>query len=106
MKTNNLINDNYGIDHSDFKRLIDVISSNKKISEAILFGSRAKGNYNKYSDIDIALKANDLTFDEQLEIKVMIEELMMPYYVDVLDYDKVQNPDLKDHINRVGIRII
>jgi len=99
-------NDTYGIDQSDFKRLIDVISSNNKVSEAILFGSRAKENYKNYSDVDIALKTNDLTFDELLDIKVMLEDLMLPYYIDVLDYDKIKNQNLKDHINRVGIRII
>jgi uncharacterized protein len=98
--------DIYGIDRSDLKRLIDVIYANKKITMAILFGSRAKKSFKKYSDIDIAIKANDLSINELLEIKVMIEDLMLPYDIDIVDYNRISNQALKDHINRVGLRIL
>jgi hypothetical protein len=36
-------------------------------------------------------------------LKTMLEDgLYLPYFYDVLDYSKISNPDLKEHIDRVG----
>ncbi len=45
----------YGLEVSDIDNIIAILIRNKKISEIVLFGSRAKGNYSNGSDIDLAI---------------------------------------------------
>lgn len=95
----------FGISSDDLDLIIKTICLNKKIEKIILFGSRAKGNYKKGSDIDIAIIAENLNFDELLMIKVNINELFLPYKIDIIDFNKLENQDLIKHIKRVGIKI-
>ena len=55
------------------------------------------------SDIDLALKGAQLNFSNILQLKSAIDELMLPYKVDLVIYETIQNKDLKEHIDRVGI---
>lgn len=77
------------------------IFKNYNIQKVIIFGSRAKGNYKPYSDIDLAF-IGDIDFDTKLEILEKIDDLLLPYKVDFIDFDKIKNINLKNHIKRVG----
>ena len=73
------------------------------ISQVIIYGSRAKEKYRKGSDIDLTLKTGGaFTHTELLRITGDLDDSDMPYFVDVSIYDKLSNPDLKAHIDRVG----
>ncbi len=76
--------------------------SNKKIETAIVYGSRAKGYFKPGSDIDITLKGNNIVFNDLINIYKMIDELNLPYKVDINIYNKIKEPSLIEHINRVG----
>ncbi|HPO63352.1 MAG TPA: nucleotidyltransferase domain-containing protein [Candidatus Kapabacteria bacterium] len=92
----------FGLKISDLNTIISVIKENNKITKIILFGSRAKGNFKNGSDIDLAIISENLSFDELLEIKVNLEELLLPYIFDLVDYNTITNEDLKQHIQRIG----
>jgi predicted nucleotidyltransferase len=94
--------DKFGIPSESFKMIISILKKNNKIKEIFLFGSRAKGNYKKGSDIDIAITADSLSLEELNQIRVEINNLALPYKVDVIDFNKISNNDLKEHILRVG----
>lgn len=91
-----------GIDREDIAAIVDKIKQNKKIKKIILFGSRAKGTFRKGSDIDIAVINDGLTLEELNQIRVDVEELILPFKIDIIDYNKIKNQDLKEHIERVG----
>ena len=56
----------------------------------ILFGSRARGDYNRVSDIDIGiLPKNSLERKKLVLLKEKIDNLNFPYTVDVVDLSKV-----------------
>ncbi len=56
----------------------------------ILFGSRARGDYNKVSDIDIGiLPENRLDRKKLVILKEKIDNLNFPYTVDVVDLSRV-----------------
>ena len=96
----------YGIPNEQWDIILDTLKSNEKISKIVLFGSRAKGNYKISSDIDIAIVTDgNLTFTELNKLKVNLDDLMLPYSVDLVEYNKIENADLIDHINRVGINL-
>ena len=95
----------YGLRHSDLKDMVAVFNKYPPIQEAILFGSRAKGTYKKGSDVDIALL---IVGDKNCKLLVsseLNEDTLMPYRFDILALNDVDNLELLDHINRVGVVI-
>ncbi len=92
---------NIGISTDDLNNILGILKKNQKISEVILFGSRAKGTYESGSDIDIALKGNNLVLNDILDISIALDELLLPYKFDLIIYDKEK--DLLEHISGTGI---
>lgn len=46
----------YGLDDNYFDKLTSVFPRHPEVESVVLYGSRAKGNYKPFSDIDITLK--------------------------------------------------
>lgn len=95
-------NNLFGLSEETIELILSTINKNKKVEKIVIFGSRAKGNFKKGSDIDLAIFAKDLNFNEFMKIKVDVGELMLPYSIDVVDYYNLENKELKEHILRVG----
>ena len=93
----------YGLPDRTLTTLDAIFRKYSGIRQAILYGSRAKGNYRKGSDIDMSLKTDE-SFNrrDMLRIGNDFDDSDMPYFVDVSVYEKISNPDLKAHIDRVG----
>lgn len=73
----------------DLKSLIIEIFKDENVI-VILFGSRARGDYSRVSDIDIGiLPENDLDKKKLVLLKEKIDDLNVPYTVDVVDLSKV-----------------
>lgn len=95
-----------GLHKQDLDLIISVIAKYPEIMEAVIFGSRAKGNFKNGSDIDIALKGNNLDLQLISTISFCLnEETNLPYKFDVLNFQNIKNAELTEHINRVGICI-
>jgi predicted nucleotidyltransferase len=93
---------NFGLSNEVISSLSRVFANKSKIEEVKIFGSRAKGNYHAGSDIDLSLKGKPITFETILPILNEIDKLELLYKIDVVNYDEITNPDVKEHINRVG----
>ena len=94
----------YGLKDRDFKYIIESIRTLSEITEVILFGSRAKGNFKTGSDVDIAIKGENITHSTITRFSYLLnEEKPLPYYFDIVHYEKINEPELKEHIDRVGI---
>jgi predicted nucleotidyltransferase len=94
----------FGLTATDLEAITTVLGSKPRVDKAIIFGSRAKGNHKPGSDVDIALKGNELTFDDVAGISYLLnEETSMPYKFDILNYHTIKEPELKAHIDRAGI---
>ena len=95
-----------GLRESDLKIILDLLQSEKAVEQAIVFGSRAKGNYRNGSDVDIALKGKNLDFRIVSHLSYLLnEETPLPYRFDLLNYQTLNNDALKEHIDRVGKEI-
>ncbi len=93
----------FGLLPSDISAIIGVLQKDAGVQQAIIFGSRAKGNYKQGSDVDIALFGDEKQSFNLSNIQYLLnEELPLPYKFDVLNYHTLSNPLLKEHINRVG----
>jgi uncharacterized protein len=96
----------FGLLESDLTSIVEVISSQQQVDQALIFGSRAKGNFRPGSDVDLALKGENLDFETVSIISYILnEETLMPYKFDVVNYYSIQEPELVLHIDRVGIEI-
>jgi len=82
--------------------LCGVFSNYPALDRAIVYGSRAKGNYRNGSDIDITLDGSALTYDDLLRIETALDDLMLPWCIDLSLLSHIDNPALLDHIARVG----
>ena len=80
---NKILWQQYGLSEINGKRIIDVLSRFSEVQEAVLFGSRAKGNYNRGSDIDIAVKGT-ISKDVLSALLVAFDETVLPYFVDIV----------------------
>lgn len=97
------MNDNsFGLESSELDRVVDIFKRHPRIEEAILYGSRAKWCPKRGSDIDIALKGECLDLKKLNEIILELDDLLLPYNIDIAIYGRINNPDLIQHIKRVG----
>ena len=92
----------FGLTPDDIKCINDALAKVTGIDKVIIFGSRALGTNKKGSDIDLALVGNSLTFDSLLEAYSRLEELGLLYKFDLQLFNKIKDPNVLDHINRVG----
>lgn len=95
----------YGLKDDVLESIINVFTKNFKIKKVLLYGSRAKGNYKNGSDIDLTLIGKDIDILELNNILLELDELYLPYSFDISIFEKIENKELIDHINRVGITI-
>jgi predicted nucleotidyltransferase len=91
----------YGLPERALLKINSVFSSHSAIEKAVLYGSRAKGTCKNGSDIDIALFGT-LSFQELLRIETELDDLLLPWMIDISLYDQIDNQSLREHIERVG----
>lgn len=92
----------YGLDQEDILRINRVFEKYEAIEKAVLYGSRAKATFRDNSDIDLTLKSKDITGNDQFMIEIELDDLLLPYKIDLSIYHRIKNQDLADHINRAG----
>lgn len=94
---------NSGLSETVKEKLIGVFKKYPEIEKVILYGSRAKGNYKPGSDIDLTVVSGSLSLTQLLKIETEIDDLLLPYKIDLSLFSHIDNPDLIAHINRVGV---
>ncbi|MFU8772262.1 MAG: nucleotidyltransferase domain-containing protein [Anaerolineales bacterium] len=93
----------YGLLRGTIKKICDILRCYPQVKKAVLYGSRAKGNYKTGSDIDLTLIGEDLSLDLLYKILRDIDELFLPYTVDLSIFKDIGDPDVIEHIQRVGV---
>jgi len=92
----------FGLKQEDIDEINAVFAAYKPIESVCIYGSRAKGNYKAGSDIDLTIIEDFLTFSEFLELENQLDDLLLPYKIDLSQKRKITNVDLISHIDRVG----
>lgn len=91
-----------GLSKQTIDALCGVFVRHQAVEQVILYGSRAKGTFRPGSDIDLTIKGA-LAFPELLQIESEIDDLLLPYKLDLSLLNQIENPDLLAHIERVGV---
>ena len=92
----------FGLKDSVVRKMQRVFSNYPEILEVVLYGSRAAGNFRPGSDIDLTLKGEILDLKQQNAIENDLDDLLLPYEIDLSIYQQIDNPQLLEHIKRVG----
>lgn len=91
----------YGLKEEVVARINSIFAAQPDIERVILYGSRAMGNY-RDADIDLTLVGERLSLQQLLRIENDLDDLMLPYKIDLSVFHALDSPDLIDHIRRVG----
>jgi predicted nucleotidyltransferase len=96
----------YGLNIKTIENIKAVLLSFPDVQKALLYGSRAKGNFKIGSDIDISLVGEKLNLKILNKISDSLDNLFLPQKFDLSIYHQIENQDLLDHIQRNGIILI
>lgn len=94
-----------GITESFIRELQSYCMKNVKIEKVLLFGSRAKGEFNRSSDIDLAVFTTDATHTEQNLIAQEINEMHTPLKIDIVFMNRLKKEKLILNIKKEGALI-
>lgn len=95
----------FGLPPATLEKLNSVFTQHNAIDSVLIYGSRAKGNYRTGSDIDLCVKSGEISFTEFMHMENQIDDLMLPYTVDLSQYKQLNNAELIANIDRVGVVI-
>ncbi len=93
----------YGLDVKTIERMQTVLAAHPEVDKAVLYGSRAKGNYKTGSDIDLTLSGSGLSLTVLYKIENELDDLLLPYKIDLSLFEQITDPAVIDHIRRVGV---
>ena len=86
-------------------RILAALASFPLITRTTVYGSRAKGTARRGSDIDLVIDGAHLNTRQLNRIATSLDDLLLPYEIDLSIRDHIDNAALLDHIDRVGIVI-
>lgn len=93
----------YGLLDRDIKYIIKALEQHDEIEKAIIFGSRAMGNYKKGSDVDIAIIGESVNRSIIYKLDDCLNEVYpLPYFFDIIQYNAITNENLINHIDNEG----
>ena len=91
-----------GIPEADSQRLLELIRSHPHVQKVVLYGSRALGRQRAGSDIDICLEAPSMELGELLELGAQLDDLLLPWHIDLQLRHLIAHEGLVAHIERAG----
>jgi len=92
----------FGLTESTVARIKGVFLGHPQICQVIIYGSRAKGNYRNGSDIDLTIKGEAVTLSELMKVETELDDLLLPYKIDLSLLHKINDAGLIAQINRAG----
>ncbi len=94
----------FGLKEDVIAKICAVLAGFPQVEKAVIYGSRAKGDYQSGSDIDLTLYGGeDLTLQALYKIMNALDDLLLPYTMDLSIYNDIGDTDVIAHIQRVGV---
>jgi predicted nucleotidyltransferase len=85
------------------QHIAGVLAAFPEISSVTVFGFRAKGNWRPGSDLDLCVDASGLSLARRLDLENRLDDLLLPWKIDLVVSEEIENPALLDHIARFGV---
>lgn len=96
---------NFGLDTHILDKIKAVLALYQDVDSAGIFGSRARGDYKNYSDIDIVVHAPTMTTVRLMDLCADLHKLPIIFKMDVVHFDGLDKPELASTIQRDEIEI-
>ena len=93
----------FGLEEKEIAAINSVFAKYPNVEKVMLFGSRTKGTNQPFSDIDITLLGDKLTHSDLINIMSDLDDLFLPYEIDLSIFNKINNEALKEHILRMNV---
>lgn len=94
--------ENFGLSDEIVNQIKAVFSKYNQIDQVLIYGSRAKGNYLPFSDIDFTLLGYGIDLTILFKIEQDLDDLLLPYKFDISIFSKISDTEFINHINRIG----
>ena len=99
-----MMNDSpFGLPLAAVEKIRTVFAFHPEVKRSVLYGSRAKGNYKTGSDIDLTMYGDDINHSILLKILDELDDLLLPWMIDLSIFRQIDNANLREHIERVGV---
>ena len=95
----------YGLPTEALTQILELLEREAAVEGVILYGSRALGRQRPGSDLDLCLVAPTLGLGELLELHARLDDLLLPWSIDLQLHHQIDHPALLDYIDRVGIKL-
>lgn len=92
----------YGLPEAAIGAIQQVLAAHPQVQQAILYGSRAIGSQRQASDIDLTLVGAAINSRTMAQIDAELDDLLLPWMIDLSRHSDLSHPPLLDHIERVG----
>ncbi len=92
----------FGLKPETLSQIQAVLQGFPEVEKAIIYGSRAMGNNRHNSDIDLTLIGKKLGLTELLRIENELDDLLLPYQIDLSLFHQIDNLELINHISESG----
>jgi uncharacterized protein len=92
----------FGLPEQAIQEIQGALALYPEVEKAILYGSRATDTFKPGSDIDLTLVGENLTHNHLLGIMFDLDDLLLPWMIDLSIFDTIDHPELREHIERVG----
>jgi predicted nucleotidyltransferase len=86
--------------------LTQALARHPEIEQVWLYGSRALARHHPASDIDLCLQAPGLSLQGLWQVETELDDLLLPWKLDICLWHQLDHPELMDHIRRVGIPLL
>lgn len=94
--------DKFGLSERTINTLLEYFKSVSQVETVKIFGSRARGNFKPYSDIDFVIYSDGIDLKLLNRIASGLDELPTPYKFDVLLSQDITEEKLLQNINNTG----
>jgi uncharacterized protein len=94
-----------GLPQEATERILTLLAERPAIQRVVLYGSRALGRQRSGSDIDLCLEAPDMGLAELLVLGAQLDDLLLPWQIDLQLRHLIRHPELLGQIDRAGITL-
>lgn len=92
----------FGLSEKEMAELTGIFRKLPHIEKVVVYGSRAMGNYRRFSDVDITLFGPNLSRDDLYKLDDLLYYSDLPYLFDISIFDELRDAHFIDHIRRRG----
>lgn len=92
----------FGLKPNTINAIRNVFATYPQVEKVVLYGSRSMETHRYSSDIDLVMFGSHLNLTLQQKIETALDDLLLPYKLDVAIFHRINNAKLVEHIQKTG----